>query len=94
MDEGGRQGLGRLVLKALAICSAIAFLTIVMVNACATYAPATKARARRAERTGGGIHAGARAAADVRGADQGSAGCQTATLARAGDQVHAGHRPR
>ena len=39
MDERGpRQGFGRLVLKALAIASGLTFLTIVMVNACATSA--------------------------------------------------------
>ena len=44
MDERGRpQGLGRLLLKALAIASGLTFLAIVMVNACATYAAPTKA---------------------------------------------------
>jgi hypothetical protein len=43
-DAGKRQGLGRLVLKGLAIASALTFLTIVMINACAVYAPATKAQ--------------------------------------------------
>jgi hypothetical protein len=36
MERGPEQGLGRLVLKALAITSALTFLTAVMVNACAT----------------------------------------------------------
>ena len=44
MDEGGRpQGLGRLLLKVLAIASALTFVVIVMVNACANYAAPTKA---------------------------------------------------
>jgi hypothetical protein len=41
-DDGKRQGLRWLVLKVLAIASALTFLTIVMVNACATYAAPTK----------------------------------------------------
>ncbi len=36
MERGPKQGLGRLVLKALAIASGLTFLTAVMVNACAT----------------------------------------------------------
>jgi hypothetical protein len=42
-DRAPRQGLGRLLLKALAIMSALAFLAIVMVNACAHYLAPTKA---------------------------------------------------
>jgi hypothetical protein len=34
MERGPEQGLGRLVLKALAITSALTFLAIMMVNAC------------------------------------------------------------